>query len=242
MPLQQRIFTKAVSTWCVCFSVWGGKYPLFKLFNLSEQWGCCYPKDSVHTYSLYFFSLRVAVLRVLGVCSELVSYLRAEILSCKEKNELSQCQKTLNLPPRRLPSVPMARFPISRWIPWSLLKVRCLFSVLWEWRWKWILVIVSNWGVSALEASFVSLTTEWFPYKVTRRHLPVRSFYGDGNGVYVRDLKIQHSESWPQGLCQRWDRREHLLSGAGLHPSAHPTFLVRTVGIVTVLLNSDTSF
>lgn len=40
-----------------------------------------------------FFSLRGAVLRVLGVCSELVSYLRAEILSCKEKkNELSRCQ------------------------------------------------------------------------------------------------------------------------------------------------------
>lgn len=49
-------------------------------------------------------------------------------------------------------------------------------------------------GLWALEASFVSLTTEWFPYNMTRKHLPDTSFYGDQKVEYM--LGFKNSAFW----------------------------------------------
>lgn len=82
-------------------------------------------------------------------------------------------------------------------------------------------------GLWALEASFVSLTTEWFPYNMTRKHLPDTSFYGDQRWSICWSFK--NSAFWTlasETLLELKHICEHLLSRAGLHPSVYPTFLV----------------
>lgn len=63
------------------------------------------------------FSVRMLLLSV-----SFEAYLRDEVLCFKANNELIQCQKTPTLP-----SMPVARFPTSGWVPWCLSRVRCLF-------------------------------------------------------------------------------------------------------------------
>lgn len=113
------------------------------------------------------------VLRLLEVLVSFVVYLRAEILRFKENNKLNQSQKTLNMPPVSLLSMPEVRLPASSWTPWSLPRVRYLF--FFNIKIKWMLEVVSNWGISALEANFVCLSTEWLP-RWPGGHLPNRSF------------------------------------------------------------------
>ena len=166
------------------------------------------------------------VLRLPEVCSELVSHLRAEIFSVLKKI-MSQYQKTLNLPPIRLPSVPMTRFPTSRWIPQSLLKVRCFFFFSLRMKMEVNFSNCEELGLWVLEASFVSLTTEWFPYNMTRKHLPNTSLYGDQKWSICWSFK--NSAFWTSAsgtVLEPRHIREHLLSRAGLHPSMYPTFLV----------------
>lgn len=141
------------------------------------------------------------VLRLLEVLVSFVVYLRAEILSFKENNKLNQSQKTLNLPPVGLPSMPVVRFPASSWIPWSLPRVRYLFSLIL--KWKWILEVVSNWGVSALEANFVCLSTEWLT-RWPGGHLPNRSFLRT-NVEYMLEIKRASILSLDCELSRHWD-------------------------------------
>ena len=82
-------------------------------------------------------------------------------------------------------------------------------------------------GLWALEASFDSLPTEWFPYNMTRKHLPNKPVYGDQR--WSIHWSFKNSAFWilaSDTLLELRHTREHLLSRAGVHPSVYPTSLV----------------
>lgn len=57
----------------------------------------------------------------------------------------------------------------------------------------------------SIGANVISLTTEWFPYHMTRKTLAKQAFYNDWSGVHVGDGNIQHPQSRLWGLSQHLD-------------------------------------
>lgn len=98
LPIQQRIFTKAVSPWCVYFAFLSEEENSLHLNSL-----ICLTSEVAAPHlicmcvvSTFFFKwaknsvLGLLVSRLLGVLVSFVAYLRAGILSFKENNKLNE--------------------------------------------------------------------------------------------------------------------------------------------------------